>query len=122
MKPANLVIIMSDEHNPKITGARAAFATGKYVHYAAGGTYSPQLFDLEADPEELRDLAYDAACAKVLSECRERLYAICDPAEVGVRANKRQAELLHLNGGREAVIELGERGFSPPPGYPVVLG
>lgn len=91
----------------------------KYVHYAA---YAPQLFDLESDPEELRDLAQDPAHAKVLMECRERLYAICDPAEVDERAKKRQAELLALNGGRDAVIKRGDLGFSPPPGYPVVLG
>jgi len=91
----------------------------KYVHYAA---YAPQLFDLESDPEELRDLAQDPAHAKDLAACRERLYAICDPAEVDARAKARQAELLAQNGGREAVIKRGDLGFSPPPGYPVVLG
>jgi choline-sulfatase len=91
----------------------------KYVHYVA---YAPQLFDLESDPEELRDLAQDPEHAKALAECRERLYAICDPAAVDARAKKRQAELLALNGGRDAVIKRGDLGFSPPPGYPVVLG
>jgi choline-sulfatase len=91
----------------------------KYVHYAA---YPPQLFDLEADPEELTDLAGDPAHAAVLQECRERLYRICDPAEVDARAKRRQAELLELNGGRDAVIARGDLGFSPPPGYPILLG
>ena len=91
----------------------------KYVHYVA---YPPQLFDLKNDPEELHDLAAEPTYAKVLEECRDRLYAICDPAEVDARAKKRQAELLEANGGREAVIKRGDLGFSPPPGYPVVLG
>ena len=91
----------------------------KFVHYVA---YAPQLFDLEADPEELRDVAADPAYAKTLEECRARLYKICDPAEVDARAKHRQAELLAENGGREAVIKRGDLGFSPPPGYPVVLG
>jgi choline-sulfatase len=91
----------------------------KYVHYVA---YAPQLFDLERDPEELTDLAKDPAYAKVLAECRERLYAICDPEEVDARAKKRQAELLEAAGGREAVIARGDLGFSPPPGYPSELG
>ena len=82
----------------------------KFVHYVA---YAPQLFDLEADPEELRDVAADPAYAKTLEECRARLYKICDPAEVDARAMHRQAE---------AVIKRGDLGFSPPPGYPVVLG
>ncbi len=91
----------------------------KYVHYVA---YRPQLFDLEADPEELRDLAADPAYSAVLAECRARLYRICDPAEVDARAKRRQAELLEQNGGREAVIKRGDLGFTPPPGYPVVFG
>lgn len=91
----------------------------KYVHYVA---YPPQLFDLEADPEELVDLAEKPECANVVATCRERLYRICDPAEVDARAKRRQAELLEENGGRDAVIKRGDLGFSPPPGYPIVLG
>jgi choline-sulfatase len=91
----------------------------KYVHYVA---YPPQLFDLARDPEELTDLAGDPAYAGVLEECRARLYAICDPAEVDARAKKRQAELLEAAGGREAVIARGDLGFTPPPGYPADLG
>ena len=91
----------------------------KYVHYVA---YRPQLFDLEADPEELRDLAGDPGHAKMLEECRARLCAMLDPAEVDARAKKRQAELLEAAGGREAVIRRGDLGFTPPPGYPAVFG
>jgi len=113
--------VLSEYHGMGSTTAAFMIRHGryKYVHYAA---YSPQLFDLEADPEELTDLAGDRAHAAVLQECRERLYRICDPAEVDARAKRRQAELLEMNGGREAVIKRGDLGFSPPPGYPVVLG
>jgi choline-sulfatase len=89
------------------------------VHYVA---YPPQLFDLEADPEELSDLAEQPEFSQVLAACRERLYEICDPGEVDARAKRRQAELLEENGGRDAVIKRGDLGFSPPPGYPIVLG
>jgi choline-sulfatase len=91
----------------------------KYVHYVA---YPPQLFDLAADPEELTDLARDPRHADVLADCKARLYAICDPAEVDARAKKRQAELLAQHGGREAVIRRGDLGFTPPPGYPALFG
>ena len=91
----------------------------KYVNYVA---YRPQLFDLERDPEELRDLAGDPECSRMLEECRARLYAICDPAEVDARAKRRQAELLEAAGGRDAVIRRGDLGFTPPPGYPAVFG
>jgi choline-sulfatase len=91
----------------------------KYVHYV---TYRPQLFDLEKDPEELSDLATNPAYASVLAECHQRLLKICNPAEVDARAKKRQAELLELNGGREAVIKRGDLGFTPAPGYPANFG
>jgi choline-sulfatase len=91
----------------------------KYVHYVS---YRPQLFDLERDPEELCDLAENPAYAATLSECKQRLLKICNPAEVDARAKKRQAELLAINGGREAVIKRGDLGFTPAPGYPAQLG
>ncbi|HVZ46894.1 MAG TPA: sulfatase-like hydrolase/transferase [Ramlibacter sp.] len=90
----------------------------KYVHYIG---YPAQLFDLEADPEELRDLAPNSAYAAVLDECRERLHRICDPEEVDRRAKLRQAELLEENGGRDAVIARGDLGFTPAPGAVVAF-
>ena len=91
----------------------------KYVHYVA---YRPQLFDLAADPEELDDLAAEPRYAGLIEECRARLHAICDPAEVDARAKKRQAELLEQHGGRETVLRRGDLGFTPPPGYPAIFG
>jgi choline-sulfatase len=85
----------------------------KYVHDVA---YPPQLFDLDADPEELRDLASDPRCEGVIAECRARLARICDPAAVDARAKQRQAELLAQHGGRDAVIARGDLGFTPAPG------
>jgi choline-sulfatase len=113
--------VLSEYHGMGSTTGAFMIRHGKYkyVHYVA---YPPQLFDLAADPEELRDLAEDPAYAKAVQECRARLMKICDPAEVDARAKRRQAELLAENGGRDAVIKRGDLGFSPPPGYPVVLG
>ncbi|NCT97480.1 MAG: sulfatase-like hydrolase/transferase [Comamonadaceae bacterium] len=85
----------------------------KYVHYIG---YPAQLFDLETDPEELNDLASNGRYAAVLDECHQRLLSVCDPDEVDRRAKARQAELLAQNGGREAVIERGDLGFTPAPG------
>lgn len=85
----------------------------KYVHYIG---YPAQLFDLEADPEELIDLATNPHYAAALDECRDRLYRMCDPDEVDARAKARQAELLAINGGKDAVIARGDLGFTPAPG------
>lgn len=107
--------VLSEYHGMGSSTGAFAVRVGKwkYVHYVK---YDPQLFDLEKDPDEIRDLAADPGYADVLEECRRRLYAICDPAEVDRCARARQAELLALNGGREAVIQRGDFGFTPAPG------
>ena len=84
-----------------------------YVHYPE----QPQLFDLEADPEELRDLGADPGYAGVRKECDQRLRAMLDPEEVDRRAKRRQAEIIAANGGRAAVIARGSFAYSPPPGF-----
>jgi choline-sulfatase len=86
----------------------------KYVYYAK---YPAQLFDLVSDPEETTDLAPDPAHARIVAECKAKLLAICDPQEVDRRAKARQASLLAVNGGREAVIARGDLGFTPAPGF-----
>lgn len=107
--------VLSEYHGMGSTTGAFAIRMGKYkyVHYAG---YPAQLFDLQKDPEEICDLGRDAAYADVLAQCRQRLYALCDPEEVDRRAKARQAELLQANGGREAVIARGDLGFTPAPG------
>jgi choline-sulfatase len=90
----------------------------KYIRYVR---YPAQLFDLDADPEELNDLARDPRYAAVLAECGARLRRICDPEEVDARAKHRQAKLLEAYGGRDAVIRRGDLGFTPAPGVPVAF-
>jgi choline-sulfatase len=85
----------------------------KYVNYTK---FAPELFDLAADPEELDDRAGDPGYAKALAQCRAELMGVCDPAAVDAQARRRQAQLLALHGGREAVMARGDFGFSPPPG------
>lgn len=109
-------IVLSEYHGMGSTTGAFAVRVGKwkYVHYAK---YEPQLFDLDKDPDETRDLASDPAHAAVLAECRAALYSVCDPVEVDRCAKARQAELLAENGGREAVLARGDLGFTPAPGF-----
>ena len=89
------------------------FRQWKYCHYVA---HSPQLFDLESDPEELVDRAGDARFADILAEGEALLRATLDPAEVDARAKRRQQQLLASFGGREAALARGDLGFTPAPG------
>jgi choline-sulfatase len=87
----------------------------KYVRFV---TYPPMLFDLAADPEELRDLGADPAHAGVRAALEARLAAMlgADPATLDARVKARQAEILATHGGRDAVMARGEIPYSPPPG------
>jgi choline-sulfatase len=89
------------------------FGRYKYCHYVA---YEPQLFDLEADPEELVDLARDPRYATVLAQGEQLLRATLDPEATDARAKRRQAELLASFGGREKALARGDLGFTPAPG------
>jgi choline-sulfatase len=89
------------------------FGRYKYCHYVA---HRPQLFDLEADPEELTDLASDSRHAALVAEGERRLRVVLDPEAVDARAKARQAELLASFGGREAALARGDLGFTPAPG------
>jgi len=107
--------VLSEYHGMGSSTGAFAVRVGKwkYVHYAK---YEPQLFDLDSDPDEIHDLAADPKHAEARELCRRKLYEICDPDEVDRRARARQAELLALNGGRAAVIQRGDFGFTPAPG------
>lgn len=85
----------------------------KFTYYVG---YDAQLFDLESDPDELRDLSKDAAHAKTLAMLEGKLRAICDPEEIDRRAKADQARRIEERGGREEILRAGVRiPYSPAP-------
>lgn len=84
----------------------------KLIHYVG---YSDELFDLETDPEELVNRAEDPACATVLDSLHAELRKICDPEKVDAQAFEDQAALIERMGGRDAALNLGAPGATPPP-------
>ncbi len=88
----------------------------KYVEYVG---YPPQLFDLEADPDELCDLAADpghgttiAACAAAL----RRVLAPQTPEGVDARAKADQRRRIEAAGGVGAVLAGGVKiPYTPAP-------
>lgn len=85
----------------------------KYVHYVG---MPPQLFDLEADPQETRDLGADPAWRGLIAECEAALRRICDPEAVDREARADQHARIAAFGGRDAVLKRGSFGYSPVPG------
>jgi choline-sulfatase len=85
----------------------------KYIHYVE---YAPELFDLEADPEEERDLAGDSRYASTRGELENELRARLDPEAVNAAAQAAQAALVQAHGGRDAVLARGSFQGTPAPG------
>ncbi len=85
----------------------------KYVHYVG---YPPQLFDLEADPEETRNLADDRAHRAILEACDRELRSIVEPEEIDARARADQRRRIEAAGGEDAILGPGPKfTHSPPP-------
>lgn len=82
----------------------------KYHHYVG---HPSELFDLETDPEELRDLAGDPTHAAVLVELETTLRARLDPEAVDRRAKDDQNALVARHGGRDAALAKGYPGETP---------
>jgi choline-sulfatase len=82
----------------------------KYHHYVG---FRPELFDILADPEELHDLAGDAALADVLRYMHAQLKLICDPDAIDQLAKADQAALIERFGGRKAAHQVGSSSATP---------
>jgi choline-sulfatase len=110
--------VLSEYHASSSRAGEYMIRHGKWKYvYFVRYPGEPQLFDLQSDPEELRDLGTDPAFSRERKQCHERLLAMLNPEEVDRRAKRRQAELVAANGGREAVIRRGSFAYSPPPGF-----
>ena len=96
---------------------RASFMIrkGKYKFITYVG-YEPELFDLEKDPEELSNLAQDAAYAEVVRQYDSTLRSMVDPEGLDKMAFLDQSVLVEKNGGREKVTAKGAIQGSPVPG------
>ncbi|MCC6195471.1 MAG: sulfatase-like hydrolase/transferase [Burkholderiales bacterium] len=112
--------VFSEYHAAGSPSAAYMLRTGqyKYIHYTG---YAPELFDLEADPEEMHDLGRDPRYRALLDTFTSRLAAICDPVEVDARAKRDQAALIARHGGAQKILRRGGSSYTPIPGEDVKL-
>ena len=85
----------------------------KYVYYVG---MPPQLFDLDTDPQETRDLAREAGYRGLVADCEKLLRRVVDPEAADALAKADQRARIEAFGGREAILKRGSFGYSPAPG------
>ena len=107
-------VVFSEYHAAGAVNGAFMLRKGRYklIHYVG---FEDELFDLDADPEELVNLASDPAHAEALAALHQALREICDPREVNDRAHADQRAMVDALGGLEAVRDLGPKGATPPP-------
>ena len=84
----------------------------KYNYYVG---YQPELFDLEKDPLEEKDLAGEPAHAAERGRLDQMLRTIVDPEATDAKARAAQAALIARHGGPENALNVGAPGATPAP-------
>lgn len=101
--------VFSEYHAMRSPSGAFMLRQGRYkLHYYVG--YEPELYDIEADPEETINLATDPAYVDVLAEYEANLRAIVDPEAADAQAKADQKALVERHGGPEAVTSKGGGG------------
>lgn len=84
----------------------------KLIEYAG---FEPELFDLDADPEEICNLAQSPDHAAALAGMQAEMRKVCDPETVDAQAFADQDTLIEHYGGKAAAAKLGAPSATPPP-------
>lgn len=84
----------------------------KLIEYVG---FEPELFDLENDPEELSNLASNAAQSDVLASMQAEMRNICDLEAVNEQAFADQDALIESHGGKAIAATIGAPSSTPPP-------
>ncbi|MBT4431283.1 MAG: sulfatase-like hydrolase/transferase, partial [Nitrospinaceae bacterium] len=107
-------VVFSEYHGAGAPSAAYMLRKGKfkYIHYLG---YSPELFDLDSDPQEEVNLASHPGHDRLLQEFESILRKILDPEDADRRAKSAQAALVARFGGREAILKGGSFAGTPAP-------
>ncbi|HEV8680428.1 MAG TPA: sulfatase-like hydrolase/transferase [Stellaceae bacterium] len=85
----------------------------KFVYYVG---MPPQLFDLDTDPQETRDLVQEAGYQGLVADCEKELRAVVDPEAADALAKADQRARIEAFGGRDKILNRGSFAYSPAPG------
>ena len=106
--------VLSQYHAAGAVSGAYMLRKGRYklIHYVG---FEDEMFDLQDDPEETRNLATDPQYFAIRTALRAEMEAKCDTKAANTQAFADQAALVERFGGREASQNLGAPGATPPP-------
>jgi len=104
--------ILSEYHAAGSNAAGFMLRKGRWKYHCYVG-FQPELFDLQDDPEELKDLVGSPEHAPVLAQMHRALLAICDPVAVDRQAKADQDELIRGYGGPDVAHTMGSSTATP---------
>lgn len=104
--------ILSEYHDYGARTGMFMLRKGKWKLVVYPG-YRSQLFDLEADPGEDRDLGLESEFDDVIAELTREMSEIAGPDEVNARAFADQADTIERLGGRDAILAMQNYDHTP---------
>ncbi|MCR9276202.1 MULTISPECIES: sulfatase-like hydrolase/transferase [Mameliella] len=107
-------VVLSEYHAVMSPSAGFMLANGRWCYHHYIG-YPAELFDLQRDPLQTRNLSGHPEFELVERSLRHILSDHCDPAEVDARAKADQDRLVARFGGPRAAYETGPSGATPVP-------
>lgn len=110
----NARIVFSEYHAALSPSGGFMVADARWTYHEYVG-YPPELFDVEADPLETRNLAALDAYGEVRDRMAAALRDICDPITTDARAKADQDALVARHGGPDAAFQTGPAGATPVP-------
>ena len=106
--------ILSEYHDYGAQTAMFMLRKGRWKLVCYPG-FPSQLFDMEADPGERRELSNEAEYSSILSEMTEALHTLLNPEEINRLAFADQANRIAELGGREAILNAENFDHTPAP-------
>ena len=106
--------VFSEYHAFGSPSAAFMLRNGRYKYnYYVG--YPPELFDLDADPGEERNLLSDPNFSAIVAGFETQLRDMLDPEATDARAKADQAALIERFGGPQKAMNVGAPGATPAP-------